>query len=523
MLKKDKIVKIYAACSKSLGRHPIRQDLLKKGISRDAIRYHFGDMETLKNAAHETYPESFSKVIDTSYFNNETFGELQTEVKKHKRFVITTAVGGAPVHKGFLAAIKNYCKLKKALLLVIPANYALYDLDPVLVENEHIVFRDVKLNSNISISSLKIDPKQVDPCTGLDAFGEAQTVIIGSPKQRRVPVPNSNSKLARIIQATGAITSPNYVPKDGIPKRRDTLAEMHHKMGAVVVEVVNDIFYHMRHIEMASNGSFNDLFYKYTSEDNKFVGCAAIVQGDKHVGDTDPEVNKAVDEMCAAGRPKYRIEHDFFNGASISHYSIKNKVDRAIAAEKNKISLDRELRITAEEVARVRKLKTSEIHVIVESNHNEWLMRYLNLGEFDDNNRKISTKLQLLAMDGEHPLKAAIHKIHGVPEGKDVRWLGIDEDFRIAGIELGAHGHLGNNGHRNPGVKGMAKTYGKVMFGHGHHGEIWHGSMMVGTSTFLKLDYNRGGSSWDNSQGIVYQDGTRQIVNVIKGNWRLSG
>jgi hypothetical protein len=123
-------------------------------------------------------------------------------------------------------------------------------------------------------------------------------------------------------------------------------------------------------------------------------------------------------------------------------------------------------------------------------------------------------------MEGKDPLKAALEMM-GVKFGSDIIWLERDQDFRVAGIELGAHGDLGANGKKNPGSKGMYKAYGKVIYGHCHHGEMWHEAWSVGTSTHRKLSYNRGASSWDNSQAIVYSDGTRQLINVIEGKWRL--
>lgn len=523
--RKVDIAKRYARLARKLGKYPSRAELKKhEEISRDMIRDHFGDTDALKSAALEAHPEAFANIIDPENFTLGVHRELVAKCKGYKRFVVTTAVAGAPVHDGLMASIKKFCELKGALLLVIPANYALQEIDPDLVTDPavNIVFRTLKLNSNISVNPIKIDPKQVDPALGLDAFGQTEgTVIIGSPKQRRVPVANSNTKLARLIQATGAITRPRYIPRDGLPKRRDTLAHKHHRMGGVIVEIVDNKLYHFRHFEMCRDGSFNDLFTNYSEDGAKFVGCAAIIQGDKHVGDTDPKVNKAVDEMCEMGKPKYRVEHDFFNGKSISHHSMQNQVERAVLAATNKISLAHELEITADELRRVRELKTAQTHVIVESNHNDWIMQYLNHGRFDDANRLVATKLQVLAIEGHHPLKAAMEKLYGVTPGKDIRWLDIDEDFRIAGCVLGAHGHLGANGRRNPGVKGIYKAYGKAIVGHGHHSEIYHDAMMVGTSTFLKVGYNVGASSWDNSQGILYEDGTRQIVNVIGGAWRL--
>src|ERR1019366_9186514 len=112
----------------------------------------------------------------------------------------------------------------------------------------------------------------------------------------------------------------------------------------------------------------------------KYVGCEAIVQGDKHVGDTDPAVNAAVDEMCAVGKPKYRIEHDFFNGRSVNPHSEFDMIEQTQLAELGQLNLKDELQMCADEIIRVRKLKSTKAHVIVESNHNDWISRYLKKG-----------------------------------------------------------------------------------------------------------------------------------------------
>ena len=124
-------------------------------------------------------------------------------------------------------------------------------------------------------------------------------------------------------------------------------------------------------------------------------------------------------------------------------------------------------------------------------------------------------------MDGLDPLQAGLEKYFKLSPGSDLIWLKRDQDFKVGGVECGAHGDLGSNGRRNPGSKGMYKAYGKVSYGHCHYGEIWHGAMSAGTSSFMRLGYNRGSSSWDNSQIIIYRDGTRQLINVIKGKWKL--
>lgn len=409
--KQSQIVEVYVNLAKKLNRHPSRSELIKNGISRDRIRDHFGDMDSLREVAATTSPATFKDFIGPDNFDDVAHARLKALAKKSKRFVVTTAVSGAPVHKTFLESIKTYCKLNKATLLVIPANYALYEIDPALAKDQdiNVVFRPLRLNSNITVDPIKICPKQVDPVLGLEIIGKREgTLIIGSPKQRRVPIANSNEKLARIIQATGAITHPQYIPSDGIQKRRDRLAHEHHVMGAILIDIVDDVFYHFRPIQMSKNGSFNDLFHNYSKAGKKYVGCEAIVQGDYHVGETDPKVDAAVDEMCKIGKPKYRVLHDFFSGESINHWTLQNRVERARLANQNKISLKEEMKRCAEALTKKIELNTSGKLVIVKSNHDDFVDRYVAAGNFDDLNRQAATQLQLLAIEGKDPLKGQV-------------------------------------------------------------------------------------------------------------------
>lgn len=524
--RQDVIAKIYRKIAKEKGKYPSRSDLIKEGVSWDQIRAAFGDMTTLKEVTRKTYPNYFEDIIDPEFFSSDTFDELRREVKKYNRFVITTAVAGAPVDEDFLASIQVYCKKKKAKLLILPANYALYDIDPELVRQEAIVFKDLKLCSNLLISAIKIDPKQVDPSLGLDDIsGRESTVIIGTPKQRCTPVPNSNSKLAKFIQGTGAITKPRYMPRDGQPKRRDTLATMQHVMGAIIVEIVDNKLYHFREIEANKDGSFNDLFVNYSPDGTSVAKVEAIIQGDFHCGDTDPSADAVADELCAIGKPKYRIFHDFFDGKSINHHELDNQVNRAkLARESTKLlSLEEELKNMKLALDKKISLGTAGQLVMSKSNHDEFLIRYLAKGKFDDHNRIISAKLQVLAMEGKDPLKAGLEEIFGLNAGDRIIWLDRDQDFRISAgkVESGTHGDIGAHGSRNPGSRGMYKYYGKVTYGHCHYRETNHAAKSVGTSSWLKLSYNTGPNSWSHTHIIQYTDGTRQSINSILGKYKL--
>lgn len=523
--KQEEIAKVFARLSKSSGRYPTRADMIKSDVKWDAIRAAFGSMEGLRDVAREEFPNHFAGIVDPDHFNAEAFQALKEHVKKYQRFFISCVVPGAPVDQDAMASVQTWCKKVKGTSLFLAANYGLLDLPADFVAENNIVFRDLKLNSNLWISAIKIDPKQLDPLQSLDLIGQREgTMIIASPKQRMRPVANSNMKLPHIIQATGAITKPRYVAKTFLGRsseRRDYIAKSQHVMGGIIVEVVDDKFYHFRQVQFDKDGSFIDLFQRYDEDGVTSVNAEAIVQGDFHDGETDKEADKAADDLCKLGKPKYRVFHDFFNGHSISHHDRKKKVHQAIKAGENRLSLATELHDMKLTLAKKCREAGREKFLMVRSNHDEFLHRYLEEGDFEDQNRLLATKLQVAAMEGKDPLKHAMELL-GLKDQGRIIWLERDVDFKVSArkIEVGAHGDLGANGAKGSS-QGMLKAYGDCTYGHCHYPEINQGAWSVGTSSRMDLDYKRGASSWMHSHCIIYPNGSRQLINVVNGKWKL--
>lgn len=515
-----KILKKYIELAYKLEKWPSYADLLKYGLTKHIIRYYFGNLTNLRATA-EKHDKALKRF---NIFTDELLLEQQKIIAQYKKFVITTAVAGAPVHKIFLASLKQYCKINNAKLLIIPANYQLYEIDPILSKDPDIliVFRPLNLNKNVTVHPIKIDPKQVDPATGLEAIvKQNKTVIVGSPKQRRKHIANA-ADLSAVIQSTGAITRPNYTPKDGVPKRTDTLAYVHHVMGAIVVEIQNEKYFHFRNIEMSPDGSFIDLCLRYTPNGVKYENALAAVLGDYHVTETDEVVERTTHKLLKWAKPQYIIFHDFFSGVSINHHEADDFILMAQKALENKISLSEELKqnvmVIKDYIKRYKSFGTKL--VFVRSNHDEFLKRYLSKGHYEPHNRALALELGYVSIRGEDPLIYGYKKF-GLSEHdlKHIIFLKRDEPFILAQNYLSAHGDIGTNGSKNPGAKGMFKAYGKCIFGHTHTPEIWHGAISVGTSTRLKLGYNIGASSWLHAHALLYSDGTRQLINIIDGNF----
>lgn len=522
MTKKQEIAKIYAGLRKKLKRNVKLSDLKGIGISKDMVRHHWDSLRKLDKAARKQYPDKFFDLHVDEIFSRKRLDKLRDAVGNYKKFVITTAVVGAPVDKNFLASIKVYCKAHNAKMLVLlsadPSSTSGNTVDKIL-QNEHIVFEDTELNSNFFISTIKLSSKQIDPITSLDRIGQRHgSFIYASPKQRMLCVPLSNNDLPHALMTTGALTLPAYHTDNYMSERTSYIADNDHVMGAVVVEIESEKIFHFRQVQADSKGRFADLGQRYTPKGRVKYNPAAIVLGDWHSGETDPDATKAWVEMLKEMPPKHLVVHDAFNGLSINHHEERNTILRAQHAAADRLDLGKELTKLAEDLTMLARYCSSL--VVVKSNHDEFLERYLAEGKYvqDPQNHYLSLDLAKAMIEGKDPLKFGVER-QGL-KSKKVNWLSRDEDFKIARVQLGSHGDKGANGARGS-LRGMEKAYGNSVTAHTHTPQILRGAWCVGTSSLLKLSYNVGPSSWLHSSCIVYPNGSRQLVNAIDGGWRV--
>lgn len=430
------------------------------------------------------------------------------------KYVITSAQYGAPIHTDFSKSLKKYCEVNNAELIVIPTSgKSIHDdtLDSRIEENA-VISDSYKLNSNIRVSDYAIKPQQIDPSTGLARFTQTkESTIFASPKQRLKVVPTSNVAIPRMMWTTGAITKPNYNDN-----RIGRIAHGDHVYGAIVAEIVDDKHYHVRPIRALYNGTFIDLGIKYDGEkDPSQAGLEAIVFGDWHVGDTNQTVEKVNHELIKTFNPKRIILHDVFNGHSVNHHNVDKSISRA--SELDRHNLEKELSDNYNTL----KYLSDGPHktIVVASNHHEFLNRYLESGRYvnDPANLKIAAKLIPDFIDGKNPYEVGVNLFGKLPNTKFLR---RDEDYKVLGWQLGAHGDKGVNGAR-PGINSTEASFGKSITGHTHTPEVLRNTVVVGTSTNLRLNYTDGPSTWMNTHAFLYDNGQVQLVNIIDGKYRV--
>lgn len=538
--RKEELVKKYATLCGKLKRYATTNEFKEAtGLTRDMISHHYGSLGKLKQVARKRFPKKFKAVLDHTIFNTKAIKELDAKIKGCQRFIITTAVTGCDVHEGFLNSIKKYCDTNKAEMLVLLATdpaaavseqkdnngnsreirnqRKTFTCDPK-IDRSSIVVADSSLNNKIHIKTVKLSAKHIDPATGFSRIGQrVGSFIYASPKQRLKYTRNAKGQTPHAVMTTGAVTVPTYGTNRYMSDRTAMIAEHDHTMGALVVEIYNNKEYYFRQVQAAEDGSFVDLGVRYYPDRTEEDLPEALVLGDWHAGETDPVARKVFKDVAKSLQVPRLFMHDAFNGTSVNHHEEKDLIIRSQRAESGELSIKEEFQILAKDMNEL--LTVADELIMVKSNHDDFLDRYLRAVRFKDDptNFRLSLDLAGVLYDGEDTIKYGVEKFGLEEENKEkVTWLKVDESYKIGGVELGAHGHGYVSGIRN-----IENAYGNSVTGHTHAPQILRGAWVVGTCSLLALSYNKGPSDWMHTSCLVYSDGSRQLINAINGRWRL--
>lgn len=432
-----------------------------------------------------------------------------------KTYVVSTVVPGSTPYVEFIDSLQNYCKLNDAeLLLIKSAPMYKKDIPHNFFKQFTLHDKSFRLNRNIRISNIPINPEAVDPIQGLERQAQLQgSIIFASPKQRMKSIASPKSDFPRIAMTPGAVTHPAYVNT-----KRGMVAAKDHKYGAIIVEVENSRVYHYRQVQCVNkDGSFADLGVRYYPSKVKAERPEALTPGDWHCKFTDPNVRNVVIDIAKKLKPKILFLHDFFDGLAVNPHVEFKLLEKALMVKDNNLS--EELAFAGKELEELSQFFDKTY--VIKSNHDLFLDRWLSEAKYvrDNVNYIVGHKLAIAKAEGKDPLEYGMSMFGS--KFKNTKFLKLEDSVTIGPneIENGAHGHLGPNGSRGS-ASSLEKAYGSITAGHVHSPEILRDCFMVGTSTHLSLSYNAGSSSWMQTMCITYTDGSRQLINVIKGKYR---
>lgn len=402
--------------------------------------------------------------------------------------------------------------------------------DPQLTE--FIVDETVQLAPGLVwAGELNIIPTTPDPLSNLESYHGRDSNIIPHAQHAMASVASLDGEAAKLNYTTGTVTQRNY-----IQKKAGLKAERYHGYGAVLVEVCSDGSWFVRQLEAAVDGSIRDLHLKAqdgeVTEGNP-VEC--ISWGDVHVRVTDPEVRALAwgpGGMLDVLQPRMQVLHDLIDFRSRNHHEQKDPLALYSKWEAGEESVEGEVQETVDFLEH-EATRTWVDTYIAPSNHHEAMLRWLKEADWktDPVNAVFFHEawIALLKDKVSDVFEWACRRVQPLSWNvmshmARVRFLHDDESLVVAkhadgGIEVGMHGHLGPNGARG-NARAFARLGRRVSIGHMHSACIMMGVYVAGTSTRLRIGYNRGPSSWSHSHIVHYPEGTRTMVTMWQGRWR---
>lgn len=489
-----------------------KQDVIndfKKVLQDFQLKYGTNEISRDQYRHISKYGSSYERFMSFSELKQTFSVDLPTKIFRKKRFIISTILPNSRVNKNFISAMELYSKTNNAELILIPIrgvrNEVLFNEADAKLYGKYFCTEHI-FNTNLRLVNTGITANNKNPIQSIKELGHKNySVIAGSTKQCMELIPSIHKDKVHLVYLTGTCS-------DIIYKKNVTghINSENNTVGALVVEIQDDKIFYIRNVEWI-NGYFVDLNKAYYPNKVEKIEAEAIVAGDLHLsGDEDTKALDLLKQEIKFLKAKKLFIHDFCSHNTINHHEQDNWVKMAKMMKKF-INLEAEHNYTADVFNKwVEDLKHLDFYV-VKSNHDRWLSRYIgnrNLWIHDNSNALYAHTLCGYALMNMDPFELTMrHKIR-----RDIKIHFIqDKSFKIAGIELGLHGDIGNNGGMSS-LRSLELSAGKCVVGHSHTPRILFKGFQVGTCTKLDLGYNVGGSSWWNGNVSIYKDGHRQML-----------
>lgn len=442
-----------------------------------------------------------------------------------KYLLISSAQNATPIHENGFSNMLKYAEFLDADIHVIPFRYK--NPTSVFKEAEEdwwsravVPYLDLarhKVAANLEIlSDVRTQPTAAYPLRGLEGITGGASCIIGHPKMHLQTLPVLEGEHKKILYTSGAITVENYT--DSLAGKK---GEFHHTFGFVIVEIDGDSF-HVRQVPMADDGSFIDLCFEVNADGVHAVDtCEALVLGDIHCGDTDLNKMRASETLTEMVIPEHIILHDIFNGHSINPHEAHNGIIRFDAFKRGRLSLEKEVDQMLEFLKDLQRDNPKSKLVVVKSNHDDFLDRYIRDQDWkkDIANAGMFAKCLGILLSGNGEKGLIPYFIEDEFSGKVIP-LDRDDSFKPGEVQYAYHGDMGVNGSRGS-VLQYSRLSTKTVIGHGHHAERINGCLMAGTSTFLRVGYNKGGSNWVHADVITHKNRKSQHV-IYDENYKFT-
>ncbi|QQO38523.1 putative A1 protein [Vibrio phage VPG01] len=369
-------------------------------------------------------------------------------------------------------------------------------------------------------NSAQILPTAKQPINAAERLNTGESItVVASPRRQTKTLSRQKNGSHRWVYTTSVCTLKHYTDS-----RAGAEAEAEHCFGGVLIEVKNGMVNHRRLVAdengvIIDNGSvffpdgsikaYNDVF------DNQPV----IVLGDLHCEKMcDDSFDRAI-KWAYANNPKMIVVHDALDFMSRNHHNredwtfLYQMQDRAVIEDLTDV------------INYLNRLAEVAPVFIVESNHDLALDSWLRDNKFDvrkdPKNARTYHALMLAyieAMDNGTfgdlaKMDLAFAALADqLPElSSNIEFGKIDEQRLAYGFDVSMHGHVGTGGARGSAVS-FKKMRIKTITGHTHSPFEDNNTVVVGVTGSMEMGYNKGGTTWDRANAIVYPNSTCQLI-----------
>lgn len=499
------------------------------GINRSTVVYHRAKLGMDKPLAAGQV-----RTMDEQVFDLPKKGKV-------KRYLLTSAQNNTRLHGSLWDNLLAFANHVEAEILVSTYTYNKNAYGKLAVKrgtaqhDENLWYderiedfvcdqRTVLAPGLVFCGEMNILPTAENPLEGFETYTGRRSGIFPHAKFAMRSIATMKGEGTKFNYTTGTCTQRNY-----IQKKAGLKAEHRHSYGALLVEIDSDGHWWVRQLNADDRGSFQDLDVRV--EGGKCLSgqqVEAITWGDVHVAQLEPTVRSLAwgeQGMLDTLRPRFQFIHDLLDGVSFTHHDRGNphvKFKKFLAGQDDVVAELREASAFLKEAERP-WCQT----VVVDSNHDGWLMRWLREHDYrtDPRNAVFFLESQLAvyrALESrERGFCLVEHVMRKLDCPRGTKFLRTDESFKTCkgSIENGMHGHLGPDGARG-NAQAFSRMGRKANTAHSHSASIHDGLYVAGASCSLDQDYNAGPSSWSHSHIVTYPSGKRAIVTVWAGKWR---
>jgi len=493
-------IKEHITDKKTIARRFVEEGLYTNLESaRSAVRSILGSSGKQVAVKHVALYNAYVEELDR---DDQYLQASKRELKGAAVYIITSALNNTPVHRAFFDNILAYVNYLGAELHIIAMRYRnvtsvfsdrrddvwVPEVLPYLDANRHVLFDKFYLMSDV-----KVQPTAEYPLSGLNGMSGDKSCIFGHSKVHLQFMPVLKGCEQKQMMTTGVCTQPNYTDSKAGRK-----GEFHHTYGFVIVRE-----YDAHYVTACADGSFIDYDLQVKNGVvSKAPPVHALILGDIHYSKLSFESAQRILERIESTQTPLVVLHDVFDGESINPHSEKDAVNRYQRHTAGHDLLEEEI---ADTLVFIKELCERANVVIVYSNHDAFLDRYIANMDWkrDINNAGMYAKLLPIALEEEGGVFAYLAR-----RDTAATVLSEDDSFMIDDVELGTHGHLGQNGSRGSAQQ-FKNLSTKIVIGHSHSPARLDGLCIVGCQD-LDHGYNKGLSSWAVSDVIINADGKRQ-------------